>query len=85
MILIHTDTNSEFMDSSTGISTDIQTKIRRALLAANAMVATMVKLAFVFGKYIQLYTHLCTCMECICMHSISHLCTSHLHVNNFIA
>ena len=60
---LDTDSNSEFMNASTGIGTNIQTKIRRAFRAAKAMVATIVKLAF----FPQTYTHLCTCMECICI------------------
>lgn len=62
-IFIDTDSISEFMNASTGIGTNIQTKIRRAFRAAKAMVATIVKLAF----FPQTYTHLCTCMECICI------------------
>ena len=53
-LYIDTDSNSEFMNASTGIGTNIQTKIRRAFRAAKAMVATIVKLAF-FRRHIHIY------------------------------
>lgn len=56
-IFIDTDSNSECMNASTRISTSIQTKIRRAWLAANTTVATILKRAFFFRRYMHNYVH----------------------------